>query len=744
MRRRPGNRAMSTPWRFLTLARPDRITLRFGSRATVILRPAGHAPTNRRRPPMQPFSPLAPDVPRPGSRVRWTSLHGSARGLAIAGLVQRAGAPVLVVTGDSPAAHRIETELEFYLGGGAGLLRFPDWETLPYDLFSPHQDIVSERLDTLARLPDLTSGVLVTPVTTAMGRIAPRGFVAGHRFRIDRGDRLDVDAFRRRLEDAGYACVSQVMEHGEYAVRGSLFDLFPMGADAPIRIDLLDDEIESLRTFDPDSQRSAGRVERIDLLPAREFPTSPEAVSGFRGAWRRRFEGDPSRCPIYREVTQGGWPAGIEYYLPLFFEETATLMDFLPPGAVVVLTEDVHDAARAFWADTRERYENRRHDRERPVLAPNEICIPVEELFAALAPHPRVRLRRAVEGAGEDAGAEEGKPGGGAVAFATRAPPALPIDGRAARPLGFLQDFLAAHPGRCLVVAETPGRREVLLETFGAHGLKPEIVESWSEFIAGGAGLAMTVAELEDGACIDEPAVAVITESHLFGARAAQRRRRRRGARDPEAVVRDLSELRPGTPVVHEEHGVGRYAGLEVLAVGGARGEFLRNRVRRRRQALRAGGIAAPRLPLHRDRPGSRAAAPAREPAMGARPAARGREGGRRRGGAAGSAGAAGEPAGGRVRGRVRVPCAASKRPSPSRRRRIRPARSSRSSRTCAAPRRWTASSAATWASARPRSRCGPRSSRCSPGSRSRCWSPPPCSRSSTTRRSATGSRTGR
>ena len=537
---------------------------------------------------MQPVSPLAPDVPRPGSRARWTSLHGSARGLAVAGLVQRAGAPVLVVTGDSSAAHRIETELGFYLGGRAELLRFPDWETLPYDLFSPHQDIVSERLDTLARLPELDSGVLVTPVATAMGRIAPRGFVAGHRLRIARGDRLDVDAFRRRLEEAGYACVSQVMEHGEYAVRGSLFDLFPMGADAPVRIDLFDDEIESLRTFEPDSQRSAGRTDRIDLLPAREFPTSPEAVSKFRGAWRRRFEGDPSRCPMYREVTRGGWPAGIEYYLPLFFEETATLMDFLPPGAVVVLAEDVHDAARAFWADTRERYENRRHDRERPVLAPNEIFMPVEELFAALAPHPRVRLHRTGGGAGEDAGegagdgigesagGSEGKPRGGTVAFATQAPPALPIDGRAARPIGFLQDFLAAHPGRCLVVAETPGRREVLLETFGAHGLKPEIVESWSEFIAGGAGLAMTVAELEDGACIDEPAVAVVTESQLFGARAAQRRRRRRGLRDPEGVVRDLSELRPGAPVVHEEHGVGRYVGLEVLAVGGARGEFLR------------------------------------------------------------------------------------------------------------------------------------------------------------------------
>ena len=502
----------------------------------------------------QPVSPLTPEVPRKGSRTWWTALHGSARGLAVASLARRADAPVLVVTADSRTAYRLEAELEFFLDDDIGILRFPDWETLPYDLFSPHQDIVSERLETVARLPSLESGVLVTAVTTAMGRIAPRGFVDGHRFRIRIGDRLDIDTFRRRLDQAGYACVSQVMEHGEYAVRGALFDLFPMGADAPLRIDLLDDEIESLRVFEPESQRTTSRVDRVELLPAREYPASSDAVSGFRRAWRRRFEGDPSRCPMYREISQGGWPA-------------ATLLDFVPPGTVTVLTEDVYDAAKAFWADTRERYENRRHDRERPVLAPDEIFTPVEELFSSLSAHRGVRLRR---------GGERGSGRGATVTFATRAPPALPIDGRAARPIGFLQDFLATQAGRCLLVAETPGRREVLIETLGAHGLRPELVGSWGEFARGGAGLAMTVAALEDGARIDAPPVAVITEPQLFGARAAQRRRRRGGGRDPEGLVRDLGELRIGAPVVHEAHGVGRYAGLEVLAVGGTNGEFLR------------------------------------------------------------------------------------------------------------------------------------------------------------------------
>ena len=514
---------------------------------------------------MQSISPLAPGAPRPDSRTRWTSLHGSARGLAVASLAQQSDAPVLVIAADSRTAHRLETELDFYLDGETPRLRFPDWETLPYDLFSPHQDIVSERLETLARLPSLPSGVLITSVTTAMGRIAPRSFVDGHRLRIESGDRLDIDTFRMRLDRAGYACVSQVMEHGEYVVRGSLFDLFPMGADVPVRIDLLDDEVETLRLFDPDSQRTRNQVDRIDLLPAREFPTTPDSVSTFRRAWRRRFEGDPSRCPVYREVSQGGWPAGIEYYLPLFFEQSATLIDFLPPDTVIVLAEDVYDAAKAFWADTRDRYHNRRHDRERPVLSPDEIFTPVEDLFSRLTAYPGVRLHR---GSDNERGAT--------VRFATQTPPALPIDGRADRPIGFLQDFVAAHAGRCLIVAETPGRREILLETLGAHELRPTLVESWNEFIAGGAELAMAVAELEDGACIDAPPVAVITESQLFGARAAQRRRRRGGARDPEGLVRDLSELRIGAPVVHEAHGVGRYAGLEVLTVGGTNGEFLR------------------------------------------------------------------------------------------------------------------------------------------------------------------------
>ncbi|MBF2760063.1 MAG: transcription-repair coupling factor [Ectothiorhodospiraceae bacterium AqS1] len=530
------------------------------------------------------ISPLDPLVPAAGSKIRWTSLYGSARGLALANLVRKAQAPVLVIAPDSGTAHRIESELAFYLDapdpenprseadearseGEAEILRFPDWETLPYDLFSPHQGIVSERLATLARLPSLTAGALVSPVTTLMGRIAPSSFVDGYRFRIACGDTLEIDGFRRRLEQAGYACTNQVMEHGEYAVRGALFDLFPMGENTPLRIDLLDDEVESIRIFDPETQRSESLIDRIDILPAHEFPTVPDAVARFRQAWRRRFEGDPSKCPIYREVSQGGWPAGIEYYLPLFFDAPATVFDFLSPTTVVVLADGVHEAAESFARDTKERWENRRGDPERPILDPHELFLRTEELFARIAPHPGVHLRTA------DDGADSGR----TISFATRAPTAMPVDGRAERPMKPLQDFLEGFSGRALIVAETPGRREILLESLAGHDLRPTPVEGFEAFVAGSAPLAIAVAPLEDGARIEEPRLEIIAESQLFGTRtrAAGQRRRRGSKRDPEGIVRDLSELHLGAPVVHEAHGIGRYAGLTVLEVAGGEEEFL-------------------------------------------------------------------------------------------------------------------------------------------------------------------------
>jgi transcription-repair coupling factor (superfamily II helicase) len=510
-------------------------------------------------------SPLEPILPgRPGDRIRWAGLRGCAVGLAVARAVAKHGGPVLVVAPDTRSADRLEEEVRFFLGGGAQVpvLRLPDWETLPYDLFSPHQDIVSGRLATLYRLPSLDRGVLLTAAQTGMVRLAPRSHLEAQSLVLDVGERVDVEALRLRLESAGYRFVGQVMEHGELAVRGSIIDLFPMGSRSPFRIDLLDDRIDSLRTFDPETQRSAARVERVRLLPAREFPLDATGIARFREAWRERFAGDPSASPVYRDVSRGLAPAGIEYYLPLFFEQTATLFDYLPASTLAVAIEGLPDAAHAFWREAQERYEQARHDRERPLLPPADLFLPPDQVLGALRAFPQVTL------------VAEGH-GAGTTAYATAEPPALAVDARAQDPLAALRRFLAGRHGRTLLVAETAGRRETLLELFRDHGLQPAHVSGWAELLATREPFAIAVAPLEAGTLIDDPPIAVITEAQLFGERALQRRRRGAVTRDPEAIIRDLTELTVGAPVVHEDHGVGRYRGLETLTAGDLTTEYL-------------------------------------------------------------------------------------------------------------------------------------------------------------------------
>ncbi|HEY5701355.1 MAG TPA: CarD family transcriptional regulator, partial [Gammaproteobacteria bacterium] len=511
-------------------------------------------------------SPLNPRLPGGSTRrLDWTHLYGASRGLAVARAGELHSAPTLVVVPDPATAMRLEVELAFFLGDQSEVpvLHFPDWETLPYDAFSPHQDIVSERLETLRRLPGLGRGILVAPVTTLMVRTPPPEYVAAYSLELAVSDRLDVNAFRAQLETAGYRCVSQVMEHGEYAVRGSIFDLFPMGGKEPLRVDLFDDEIESIRVFDPESQRSASGVEHVRLLPAREFPMTEEAIKRFRQSWRERFEGDPTSSPLYQDVSSRLHPAGIEYYLPLFFERTATLFEFLPDNTLVIEYEDAHAASESFGDDVRERYEQRAYDRERPVLAPGEIFLQSTEVYAELKRFLRVRLRRFEKNKFE-----------GHVVFSTRAPHRLPVDARAKHPLAQVQRFIDTNKGRTLFVAESPGRRETLLETFRAHRLHASVVPGWRAFLDGEDVVAITVAPLADGALIDDPRIAVVSETQLFGERARQTRRRPAG-RDAESIIRNLTELRAGAPVVHESHGIGRYQGLETLSVGGVTSEFL-------------------------------------------------------------------------------------------------------------------------------------------------------------------------
>ncbi|MDH0182994.1 transcription-repair coupling factor [Stutzerimonas stutzeri] len=502
-----------------------------------------------------------PPLPAASGKQHWGNLPGAALSLAIAEAASNAKRFTLLLTADSQSAERLQEELAFF-APELPVLHFPDWETLPYDLFSPHQDIVSQRIATLYQLPELSHGVLVVPITTALHRLAPKRFLLGSSLVLDVGQKLDVEQMRLRLEAAGYRCVDTVYEHGEFAVRGALIDLFPMGSALPYRIDLFDDEIETLRTFDPENQRSIDKVESIRLLPAREFPLKKEAVTGFRARFRERFDVDFRRCPIYQDLSTGITPAGIEYYLPLFYEETATLFDYLPEDSQVFSLPGIEQAAEQFWNDVRNRYEERRVDPERPLLPPAELFMPVEDCFARLKLWPRVVASQ-----------QDVEPGIGRERFPAQPLPELAIESKASEPLGKLRQFLDGFPGRVLFTAESAGRREVLLELLARLKLRPQEVEGWDGFLSSEERLAIAIAPLDEGLLLDE--VALVAESPLFGQRVMQRRRREKSRDGGDNVIKNLTELREGAPVVHIDHGVGRYQGLVTLEIEGQAQEFL-------------------------------------------------------------------------------------------------------------------------------------------------------------------------
>ena len=502
-----------------------------------------------------------PKLPAASGKQHWGNLPGAALSLAVAEAASAAKRFTLLLTADSQSAERLQEELAFF-APDLPVLHFPDWETLPYDVFSPHQDIISQRIATLYRLPEIKHGVLVVPIATALHRLAPTRFLLGSGLLLDVGQKLDVEEMRARLEAAGYRCVDTVYEHGEFAVRGALIDLFPMGSESPYRIDLFDDEIETLRTFDPETQRSIDKVESIRLLPAREFPLEKKAVTDFRGRFRERFDVDFRRCPIYQDLSTGITPAGIEYYLPLFFEESATLFDYLPQDTQVFSLPGIEKAAEQFWQDARNRYEDRRVDPERPILPPADIFLPVEDCFARLKSWPRVVV---------DQGDIE--TGVGRERFSASALPDLAIQAKASEPLAALRRFIEEYPGRVLFSAESAGRREVLLELLARLKLKPREVADWHEFTASAERLAICIAPLDEGLLLDD--IALVAESPLFGQRVMQRRRREKSRDGGDNVIKNLTELREGAPVVHIDHGVGRYLGLITMEFDGQAAEFL-------------------------------------------------------------------------------------------------------------------------------------------------------------------------
>ena len=495
--------------------------------------------------------------------MHWGRCPGAAAAYAIALAVRQAKAPILVASADVQSAARLTEEIRFFLDDPAiEVLGFPDWETLPYDVFSPLPELISQRLLTLHRLRSLRRGIVVVPVATLMQRLLPADYLDGHSLLLRLGDRLDLDGFRQRLEAAGYSCVSQVMTHGEFAVRGSLLDLFPMGSEVPYRIDLLDDEVDSIRTFDPETQRTADRIDRIALLPAREVPLDDAGIARFRAAYREQIEGDIQRSLIYRAVSERQAPGGIEYYLPLFFEQTATLFDYLPAETAVLFERRMADEAEHFYASVAERYEQRRHDIERPLLPPARLYMEPAELAAEISHHPRVAYQ---PGTTDDLEAGFDLP--------ARPVPPVGIQAKAAQPALALKRLLDEAGARVLFVAETAGRREAMLDTLRGFDLRPTPVEGWQAFREGTVETAITVAPVESGLWLEDPALLLIPEALLLGERVKQRRRRK--GQDPDQVVRNLAELAVGAPVVHEEHGVGRFLGLQMLEVDGRRTEFL-------------------------------------------------------------------------------------------------------------------------------------------------------------------------
>ncbi|MCB1798131.1 MAG: transcription-repair coupling factor, partial [Gammaproteobacteria bacterium] len=417
---------------------------------------------------------------------------GAASGYAIARAVNQADAPLLVVTADVQAAARLTDEICFFLDDPTlEVLGFPDWETLPYDVFSPLPELISQRLLTLHRLRGLQRGVIVVPVATLMQRLLPPEFLDANSLLLEVGDDLDMEDFRQRLVAGGYQCVSQVMAHGEFAVRGSLLDLFPMGSEQPFRIDLLDCEVDSIRIFDPETQRTSEKIGRISLLPAREFPVDEQSVARFRAAYREQIEGDPQRSLIYRGVSDGQMPGGIEYYLPLFFEHTATLFDYIARDSLVLYDRRLDDEAVHFFDSVGERYEQRRYDLERPLLQPGALYLAPEQLHSRLAAHRRVQLQP-----GDADCAEHHGP---CLNLPSRPVPPMGIQAKAANPAQALQQTLATANARVLFVAETAGRREALLDTLRGFDIRPTYSESWHDFVAADISPCITVASLESG-----------------------------------------------------------------------------------------------------------------------------------------------------------------------------------------------------------------------------------------------------
>jgi len=496
----------------------------------------------------------------------WNQAIGSATSLAIASAAANSEGPLLLVCEDNESVEQFKRELRYFCAksntphGSLDVFSLPDWETLPYDNFSPHQDTISDRLSALYHLPRLKQGILVVSITSLMHKLPPQKYISANSLDLSIGQELPISEMRTQLVNAGYQSVDSVFEHGEFAVRGSIIDIYPMGSRFPFRIDLLGDEIETLRIFDPESQRSDHRVDNIRLLPGREYPLDARGISAFRSEFRERFDLDLRQCPIYQDVSEGINSPGLEYYLSLFFEELNSLFDFLPATTTFCRIGDLKQAGDNFWKDIVSRYEDRQIDRYRPILTPEEIFLPIDSVLSSLKKFRQISF----------------KDSRSAFSLHSAALPDLASDAKLKKPFSAVQQFIADNGNqRVLFCAESAGRRETLLEILKQVDIIPTSFAHWQEFIEAKQSIGITIAPLDQGMWLPEQNLVLITEAQLFGNRIAQRRRRKKNQSNADFIIKSLTELRIHDAVVHIDHGVGRFRGLQTITTDGQATEFL-------------------------------------------------------------------------------------------------------------------------------------------------------------------------
>ncbi len=517
----------------------------------------------------------------------WTNLLGSSDTLAIYHGAINADAPMLLLTHDTQSALRFEQELKSLNNKlQLPICLFPDWETLPYDNFSPHQDIISQRLATLYQLSNMKNGIIIVPVSTLLQRLAPTQYLRTNSLIVKVGDKKDLHQMRQNLESSGYRSVEQVMEHGEFSARGAILDIFPMGCKTPFRLDFFDDEIEDIRLFDPENQRSSDKMDEINLLPAHEFPTDEDAISLFRRQYREQFPSKIHKESLYHQVSDGILPAGIEYYLPLFFQETSTLCDYLGENIRVMVSGNIDKAIEQYWLDIEYRFEERRYDPTRPLLPPKSLFLNSDEFYSALKPFDRISIEKSPVASQlkEPSDEDVEKSKAGHIRFDITPLPDITINHQLKQPFELINSFISDKetPDKILFIAETQGRRESVLELLERNHIKPKYFDDIESFVESSEKLGITVNTLRSGFTFQSKgtakknAIALITEDELLGERVKQSRRRTKQQNiQADAIFKNLAELSMGQPVVHFEHGIGRYMGLQTIENGGITTEFL-------------------------------------------------------------------------------------------------------------------------------------------------------------------------